>query len=94
LNHPFPAQASIAAFGHFPVDASCLNDTAPELQRLVALVSMAPRSKAPEQVLGPDGQPIGVRPAKRDNKRKMPARYEDAPPSPPRRSAEKRARKS
>ena len=53
-----------------------------------------PRSKAPEQVLGPDGQPIGVRPAKRDNKRKMPARYEDAPPSPPRRSAEKRARKS
>ena len=51
LNHPFPAQASIAAFGHFPVDASCLNDTAPELQRLVALVSMAPRSKAPEDVL-------------------------------------------
>ena len=53
-----------------------------------------PRSKAPEQVLGPDCQPICVRPAKRDNKRKMPARYEDAPPSPPRRSAEKRARKS
>ena len=32
--------------------------------------------------LGPDGQPIGVRPAKREQKRKMPARYEDAPPSP------------
>ena len=43
--------ASIAGFGHFPIDASCLNDTAPELQRLVALVSMAPRSKAPEDVL-------------------------------------------
>ena len=53
-----------------------------------------PRSKAPEVTLGPDGQPIGVRPAKREQKRKMPARYEDAPPSPPRRSAEKRARKS
>ena len=53
-----------------------------------------PRSKAPEVTRGPDGQPIGVRPAKREQKRKMPARYEDAPPSPPRRSAEKRARKS
>lgn len=52
-----------------------------------------PRGKGQEVQLGPDGQPIGVRPAKRDQKRKMPARYEDAPPSPPRRSSEKRQKR-
>jgi DNA methyltransferase 1-associated protein 1 len=52
-----------------------------------------PRGKGQEVQLGPDGQPIGVRPAKRDQKRKMPARYEDAPASPPRRSSEKRQKR-
>ena len=52
-----------------------------------------PRGKAHEPQLGPDGQPIGVRPPKRDQKRKMPARYDDAPPSPPRRSSEKRQKR-
>ena len=52
-----------------------------------------PRAKTHEVPLGPDGQPIGIRPAKRDQKRKMPARFDDAPPSPPRRSAEKRQKR-
>ena len=56
-----------------------------------------PRGKgaggAAEVQLGPDGQPIGIRPAKRDHKRKMPARYEEAPASPPRRSTEKRQKR-
>ena len=54
-----------------------------------------PRAKPYEVPLGPDGQPIGIRPAKREQKRKMPARFadDDAPPSPPRRSAEKRQKR-
>jgi len=54
-----------------------------------------PRAKTHEVPLGPDGEPIGIRPAKRDQKRKMPARFADdgEPPSPPRRSAEKRAKR-
>jgi len=52
-----------------------------------------PKPKTHEVPLGPDGQPIGIRPAKREQKRKMPARFDDAPPSPPRRSAEKRQKR-
>jgi len=52
-----------------------------------------PRSKTQDVVLGPDGQPIGIRPAKRDQKRKMPARFDDTEPSPPRRSSEKRLKR-
>ena len=52
-----------------------------------------PRSKTQDVVLGPDGQPIGIRPAKRDQKRKMPARFDDTEPSPPRSSSEKRLKR-
>ena len=54
-----------------------------------------PRSKPYEVPLGPDGQPIGIRPAKRDQKRKMPARFADEgeEEAQPRRSAEKRAKR-
>ena len=39
-----------------------------------------PRAKTYEVPLGPDGQPIGIRPAKREQKRKMPARFADDDP--------------
>jgi DNA methyltransferase 1-associated protein 1 len=53
-----------------------------------------PRSRRDAEVaVGPDGQPIGIRPAKRDHKRKAPARYEEAPASPPRRSSDKRQKR-
>jgi DNA methyltransferase 1-associated protein 1 len=79
------------------VDAAAASPAAAAAARVFQEVGLpdTPRAKTHEVPLGPDGQPIGIRPAKREQKRKMPARFadDDAPPSPPRRSAEKRQKR-